>query len=688
MLFTTAAPPVPPRSLDPHPRSSSLSSQMGHSFSRQNHPLSPPSASSSSSTSYSISSTGTTATSTMTSPHTSTSTTSAKLRRAFAAHRKKSDDGRGIVKDHNPTPSSSGRNPILMIPSVFSGKKNTPTPIPQPPSPPPPRLPPKPPSMLNTFNATRTDQRNSLIPLSPGITSALAFMRNSDERGSSVARGPETDYGNEIGGDFSLLRKRSSSSLDKEDWRKSDATVTATSTIMQRPVSVAESVQSTFTVVPTSDVGLHDFTDGASGRWHPQMGGGSSNSNPIRRGSVDTTDEQSSSSSPSPSPSPSPAPSLSSASSSGSVDVRHGPRPSVTNSLATSPSHNDIHSRYAAWSTTTTDPVVTAQRGYPPNPSPFPHHHHHPQPMPTNRPTAHSHTSGHQPSSSSSSSSSSSRQPAISLTGSFAPAGLAKRAVEKMGRAWGGISTNSNATGGTTSTHSVGSGYSSSSSGSMSGPSSYSRTSTPEHFQQQPYYQAGSGKGFGSKPRRTQNAPSGAWSVASSSVGSSAEADAASVHQSSGSPTSARDGPHLGQQVRRPIMASGIVFGKDLRTCTRETAIGAGRPHLQGHRHWGDGVKNWEEREVGTYLKTLEKRMVPAIVVRCAQHLLLWGVQEEGLFRYVLLRGVVHTLIILSPIVSVVGHFMYRSCVASLTRVGKKVSSFSFFSESETCNRG
>ncbi|KAG5220219.1 Rho-GAP domain-containing protein [Salix suchowensis] len=41
-------------------------------------------------------------------------------------------------------------------------------------------------------------------------------------------------------------------------------------------------------------------------------------------------------------------------------------------------------------------------------------------------------------------------------------------------------------------------------------------------------------------------------------------------------------------------------------------------------------------RRVGvssSVLEDLESKRVPALVVRCAQHLLIWGVQEEGLFR-------------------------------------------------------
>ena len=32
-------------------------------------------------------------------------------------------------------------------------------------------------------------------------------------------------------------------------------------------------------------------------------------------------------------------------------------------------------------------------------------------------------------------------------------------------------------------------------------------------------------------------------------------------------------------------------------------------------------------------LRALEERQLPALALRCAQHLVKWGIQEEGLFR-------------------------------------------------------
>lgn len=124
-------------------------------------------------------------------------------------------------------------------------------------------------------------------------------------------------------------------------------------------------------------------------------------------------------------------------------------------------------------------------------------------------------------------------------------------------------------------------------------------------------------------------------------------------------------GPVLGKRLRGPLrrgVGNGkVVFGKDLKTVVRETGVGVGKPKAWGGRwrNWdGDGEQPgdaeaggedeaqesaeeaWKSRRASVrrgQLKALEERKLPALVVRCAQHLLIWGVQEEGLFRYVLL---------------------------------------------------
>ena len=71
--------------------------------------------------------------------------------------------------------------------------------------------------------------------------------------------------------------------------------------------------------------------------------------------------------------------------------------------------------------------------------------------------------------------------------------------------------------------------------------------------------------------------------------------------------------------------AGGLVFKRDLQSCVRETAI--------------DDVlirmANGQEVADISGIRSLEKRLLPALVLRCAQHILRWGVEEEGLFRLV-----------------------------------------------------
>jgi hypothetical protein len=96
-------------------------------------------------------------------------------------------------------------------------------------------------------------------------------------------------------------------------------------------------------------------------------------------------------------------------------------------------------------------------------------------------------------------------------------------------------------------------------------------------------------------------------------------------------------GPLLGVLLRGPmrnrssgtLATSGVVFGRELTRCVRDTAIWVGKED--------DGAKASGRRFMGRpELMVYERRMLPAVVVRCAQHLLLWGMQEEGLFRWVL----------------------------------------------------
>lgn len=187
------------------------------------------------------------------------------------------------------------------------------------------------------------------------------------------------------------------------------------------------------------------------------------------------------------------------------------------------------------------------------------------------------------------------RQTAVSMTGSLAaPAGIAmgfgKRAVEKVGRAWGGL----------TSTASNHSGYSSSSSTGMSDSAS-SHHSGP----------------IGRKARR--KAPHAL------SNGSSISSLASSSSEDYFVPA----GPQLGTRLRGPKLLSsgmsvvgGLVFKRDLKACVVETAIDDVLIRLANG-----------QQEASFGYRPLESRLLPALALRCAQHILRWGVQEEGLFR-------------------------------------------------------
>jgi hypothetical protein len=73
-------------------------------------------------------------------------------------------------------------------------------------------------------------------------------------------------------------------------------------------------------------------------------------------------------------------------------------------------------------------------------------------------------------------------------------------------------------------------------------------------------------------------------------------------------------------------VAGGIVFGRALKTCVFETAVS---PRIIAGISEEHPALNRED------IRDLETRRLCALVVRAAQHILTWGVQEEGLFRYV-----------------------------------------------------
>ncbi|KAH7875370.1 uncharacterized protein C8R40DRAFT_1103808 [Lentinula edodes] len=598
---------------------------------------------------------------------TAAANTGIKLKRAFAGRRKKSEDSTKLfaVTDNkewdspasSPSTSSQVTPPASKFPrstkltqiatQVIGGAKRaakSPHASPIPPTPPP-----KPSSMqVAKLVPTSTpisplkkvDNRGSIIPMSPGISSAVTFMRlgeeereaaqvNANEAAAQVKANEAAAAQVKTNEAAKEVPKELSNKTDteKDIWRKSDSTMShhtirpgaGAGPRSSRPVSMAESLQSNHTIVPVNKRLSALITDAEFGPPEEEddssfvsaseeitpipLSANTSSTNIKGRRSMSLNLGKATKFAISPP----------SATSTGALDQLkpRSPReshprmtPSLSNETPTltraaasgiiAPSSsgvqstgNNIRGRLAAWTATN-------------NASSETYHHHHSH---TSRPVPpsayHRNTPSPQPHQ---------RSTAISITGSLAPAAnLARRAAEKLGR-WGfssnssGYSSSSSSTG-YSSDHALGRTTSNNSSGQMS-----------------------SGRG---KQRRTPDAPSGAWSVSSSGT---SDSDALLVPA----------GPSLGTQIRSPLrktaggaaVAGGIVFGRPLTVVVKETSVGRS-PNYDSSSGFDRSKMTMET--LGTITKkqskALETRRLPALVVRCAQHLLLWGVGEEGLFR-------------------------------------------------------
>ncbi|KAJ3748681.1 RhoGAP-domain-containing protein [Lentinula detonsa] len=584
---------------------------------------------------------------------TAAANTGIKLKRAFAGRRKKSEDSTKLfATTHNKewdspasSPSSSLQvtSPALKFPrpakltqfatQVISGAAKKAGKSPQepaiPPTPPPKPLsmqtakpiPSSTPTLPAKLQSNKAENRGSIIPMSPGISSAVTFMRlGEQEREAAQAKANEAVK--EVSKDNS-----DKTDVQKDTWRKSDSTIShhtirpgaGAGSRSSRPVSMAESLQSNHTVVPVHKRLSALITDAEFGPPEeeddssfvsaseeitplPQSANNSSPNIKSRRsmslnfgqatkyaisptstsaGALDDTRPRSSREShPRMTPSLSnETPTLTRAAASGII---------APSSLGVQSTGNNIRGRLAAWTATNN---ATSQT----------HHHHHPsyasRPVPPS--SYHRNTPSPQPHQ---------RSTAISITGSLAPAAnLARRAAEKLGR-WG-FSSNS-------------SGYSSSSSSTgYSSDHALGRTTSNNSSAQM-----SSGRG---KQRRTPDAPSGAWSVSSSGT---LDSDAFIVPA----------GPSLGTQLRSPLrksaggaaVAGGIVFGRPLAIVVKETSVSRSPSHDSSSSFDGSELKMETPGSITSkQARALETRQLPALVVRCAQHLLLWGVGEEGLFR-------------------------------------------------------
>lgn len=414
----------------------------------------------------------------------------------------------------------------------------------------------------------------------------------------------------------------------KEAWRKSDSTIghhtirpgATSASRASRPVSMAESVQSTHTIVPgnkrlsalitDADFGMPEedgddlvFEGGTSAPTHLfDTSAAALRARDRRSMSLNLGVRN---------PRPQIATSAPSA-----AELKH-PSHSISEGVLPPPPAQDYNSynpslklaapvsasggftgrgRFSAWTASNTPisapiPITTRQESS--------------LPRPPQSAISHTPTGGH-----------SFRQTAISMTSGFAPAaGLAKKAVEKIGRKWGmGMSSSSS-----------NSGYASSASlSSTNAPSSYSGTSHTDYglirtSSNQSTPSVNANMHLLQKGKRTPDAPSGNYSMTLNSSGSDWDAF-----------FPPRSEPTIGKLVRGPMrnkhgaaVSGGVVFGRNLEVVVRETAIDVG---VSGD----ESSEDWEAK-----YRELETRMLPALVARCAQHLLIWGVQEEGIFRYV-----------------------------------------------------
>uniref|UniRef100_A0A5K1JYY3 Glucose oxidase n=1 Tax=Ganoderma boninense TaxID=34458 RepID=A0A5K1JYY3_9APHY len=565
------------------------------------------------------------------SPVPSTSTTSSagnRLKRAWAGRRKKSEDisamfaatertgsqsdregaatrpppsamtNLGDLRLERPPSRGIGGPKLLNLPNVFGGRKaSQQKPLPQLSpvllSPPPPPLPPK-----------------------TSITAAGIEPLKTPFRGWDAVTSLSSEP-------FGVSQDKEKTKEAKEDWRKSDSTMTSHCTIRPgalsgnrspRPVSLAESSHSATTIVPPVNKRLSALITDAEFTMFEETDCSASecesssrlpaSGRPSPTNSLKARNRRSASVSLAPSrASGKSSPSSTAQSRNFTETPRSAPRdtPTLTRAAAagiispanasgsTQTAGNNLRGRLAAWTAVAATasplpPQAHVERSLPSLPPPQPRR----QPGAFNPPPVNP----------------TFRQTAVSMTGSLAPAagfaGFGKRAVEKVGRAWGGL----------TSSASNHSGYSSSSSTGMS--DSASGYSSSPH----------SGPAARKGRRKAPHAFSNASSISSLASSSSEDHFIPS-------------GPQLGRRLRGPKLSSsglsivgGLVFKRDLRSAVRETAIEEVLIRLAS-----------EEEEANAFgYRPLESRLLPALVVRCAQHILRWGVQEEGLFR---LRGFV-----------------------------------------------
>ena len=542
--FTVPKTHLPPDIILPAPRSSSLIPTMGQVPSRPTEfPVPPPS------------------------PTVPTSSGSAgsRFKRVFAGRRKKSEDvSPTAMTALAPAPIGMGKSRSVMTPASSRAPSPSAPKLPQQPSVSagpgypaspftrhvPAEHPSAPPPKPFPQSPLPSDQRSSILMTTPGVPAALQHVSETEnaEATASVMRRPK--------------KKDSDHDVMKEDWRKSDSTMTSYYTVRPRsgasggtrtprPVSMAESLQSTSTVVPAGRRLSALVTEAEF--IMTEEGVSRSSANPLSRktspsGSSRTRKRHSISLSFT-SPFPSNPPATSAASSEGHSSTRPAfdrrPLVDVVSSLNKAPTSGNIGPLHSADSQSAAGRI----RG---NVS-----------APSAANSASTSSLPQQPPSSPSQHGSL-RQTAITVTSGLAPAagfamGFGKRAVERMGRALGSLGSGHNS-----------SGHSSSSS-SIVVPEEFGRNASSVSLASHAS-QSQTGKG---KQRRTPNAPSGAWSVNTLSSTSTGHTDPESFGFT---------GPTLGACLRGPMRNSsggfvigGLVFGRALKACVHDSAIDAVR---------------------------------------------------------------------------------------------------------------
>ena len=516
----------------------------------------------------------------------------------------------------NPPPSSIAKHLVRLAPRRLSISSSVPpppiqfTPAPSPPSP-----------SLSPQVSTKSDpvdDHTSVVINSPGISAAVQFMRQQES--------PQTPTRSD---DPSLISHVESGrrvhtrndSLTKDDWRKSDSTMASHVTIRPgaglpratRPVSIAESAHSVNTIVPSSrrvsvivpDSDLVEENDSDSEEMDPIPNAKllpQSSSTPSL-GSTNTPRRQSTSIFGSTTSfhsrlegEPEPPPSHHSHSASKSQLL--GPSKALSPVWTDANEHgilsssneqsrgisSGIRGRFAAWTSNNN------RSSPPPSPSLEPNRSVSPRPP-----------GGF-------------RQTTLSISGNLAPAAidLGKRAMEKIGRSWGSKSNHPPGRPPSRNDHIPPPSYK----GKLS---EYINRSHPNNSGSS---QSVSLSNSSKHKRRTPDGPSGTWSISSSQ--SSVSIDDKMSMQSGATNLS------FGRIMRGPLSISGgVVFGRRLADCVRDTAVDDVKQKLLSGEYYGD---LWEIDEI----PPLQERLLPALVLRCAQHLMVWGIQEEGLFRYAL----------------------------------------------------